>query len=120
MSLRLTPGMLQGAYDFMRTTPPFRRWRLPPGEDVEFKIAASRQARGWHTRSDTRDRHHIVGVSRACTAHTYNLVMVVAHEMIHVYQSKRGTDKPNTEHNAEFRRLAKIVCRHHGFDPLMF
>jgi len=29
MTLRLTPDMLAAGYDFLRTTAPFQRWRLP-------------------------------------------------------------------------------------------
>ena len=120
MTLRLTPNMLRGAYDFLRTTQPFHRWKLPPGELVEFRVVAKPDERGWHTRSITVARHHIIGVSKASIAHSDSLIMVMAHEMVHVRQSDRGTETSNTMHNAEFRRLAKVVCRHHGFDPLLF
>ncbi len=120
MTLHLTPDMLRGAYDFLRTTQPFHRWRLPLGEAVEFRIVAMVDARGWHIRSTTLDSRHVVGVSRACIGRADSLVMAMAHEMVHVHQSERGTDTQNTMHNAEFRHLAKLVCRHHGFDPLLF
>src|SRR6185312_3296203 len=38
MSLRLTPDMLAAAYDFLRTTEPFRRWSLPEADDVGFAV----------------------------------------------------------------------------------
>ncbi len=120
MTLHLTPDVLRGAYDFLRTTQPFHRWKLPPGREVEFRVVAKHDERGWHWRSPSADCHHVVGVSKTCIAHSDSLVMVMAHEMVHVRQSARGTETSNTIHNAEFRRLAKIVCRHHGFDPLLF
>ncbi len=120
MTLHLTPNILRGAYDFVRTTQPFHRWKLPPGEEVEFRVVAKPDQRGWHTRSLTASSHHVIGISRACIGRTDSLIMVMAHEMVHVRQSARGTETSNTVHNAEFRRLARIVCGHHGFDPLLF
>ncbi len=120
MTLHLTSEVLRGAYDFLRTTQPFHRWKLPPGVLVEFRVVATADARGWHTRSTARDSRHVVAVSRACIGRTDSLMMVMAHEMMHVHQSARGTETSNTIHNAEFRRLARLVCRRHGFDPLLF
>jgi hypothetical protein len=44
----------------------------------------------------------------------------MAHEMIHQYQQRERTETANTEHNAEFLRLAGVVCRHHGWDEKEF
>ncbi len=118
--LHLTPDILCGTYDFMRLTLPFRCWKLPCGEEVEFKIGALVDLRGWHTRSTTRDGHHVVGVSKACIGRVDSLMAVMAHEMIHVRQSECETETRNTIHNAEFRRLARLVCKRHGFDLLLF
>ncbi len=118
--LFLTPDILCGAYDFMRLTPPFRRWKLPCGEEVEFRVGAPTDLRGWHIRSPMLDGHHVVGVSKACIGRVDSLMAVMAHEMIHVRQSERRTETRNTIHNAEFRYLARLVCKHHGFDLLLF
>ncbi len=119
--LHLTPGVLQGAYDFLRTTQPFHRWRLPPGEEVEFRVVSTSKALGWHWKPHPGvRRHHVVGISKACVGHTDTLVRIMAHEMTHLYQAERGLETSNTEHNAGFRRLVRLVCRRHGFDPLLF
>ncbi len=120
MSLRLTPNMLRASYDFVRTTQPFNRWKLPAGELVRFKVAGDAWKRGWYMRSNNKDHHHIIGISRNCIAHPDSLIMVMAHEMIHLYQGERDTESRNTIHNAEFKRLAKSVCKYHGYDPLLF
>ena len=120
MSLTLTVDMLRGAYDFVRTTQPFHRWKMPPGAAVEFKVVANPDRRGWYMRGATKPPRHIIGISRNCIAYSDSLIMVMAHEMIHVHQSNRGTESPNTMHNAEFKRMAKLVCKYHGFDPLLF
>lgn len=82
--LRLTPDILRGAYDFLRTTQPFHRWGLPSGGEVEFRVTANPAERGWHRGSRARDWHHVVGISGRCIGHTDSLMAVMAHEMIHV------------------------------------
>ena len=39
MTLKLTPDMLAAGYDFLRTTEPFRAWRLPDAEEVGLQVA---------------------------------------------------------------------------------
>ncbi len=43
---------------------------------------------------------------------------VVAHEMCHMRLWQRK--KLHTHHGKDFQRLAKQVCRFHGFDPKEF
>jgi hypothetical protein len=115
MTLRLTPDMLEGAYEFLRTTPPFRRWALPPADEVEFIVGREPRCRGMHANDGT----HRIMISDRNIGHTINLVATMAHEMIHVHQSERWLST-RTEHNADFHRRARLVCRHHGFDPKLF
>jgi hypothetical protein len=42
----------------------------------------------------------------------------MAHEMIHLYQDETGTARGH--HNPKFLKLAKRVCKIHGFDPESF
>lgn len=116
--MKLTPPVLEACYDFLRATLPFRRWGLPPGEEVEFRVLRTQRRMGSHAVCPRRG-HHVISMSSGKMSHTSHLVETMAHEMVHAYQSKRGTET-RAEHNAEFRRLARIVCRHHGFDPLEF
>ena len=51
MTLRLTPDMLAAAYDFLRTTVPFSRWRLPEADDKYEENEARRDA-GQHRPHD--------------------------------------------------------------------
>ncbi len=113
--MKLTPAILEAAYDFLRATPPFRRWRLPPGEEVTFKVGLRDDERGYYQWAGS----HAIGISAGCIGRTESLVETMAHEMIHLYQYHRGTDT-SANHNAEFRRLVELVCRRHGFDPLLF
>lgn len=117
--MKLTPEILEASYDFLRATPPFRGWRLPKGEDVTFNVTKTRGTLGSYTRYIRTDRH-IINISGARISHPELLINVMAHEMVHLVLGVRKTETPNTEHSAEFRRLARIVCKHHGFDPLDF
>ncbi len=119
MSLPLTPEILEAAYEFLRNTPPFKGWKLPVGDEVEFTVTLLRDREGDHTTyRGTSD--HVIRVSSNKIGHTASLVVVMAHEMIHAKQAVAKTFTANAEHNAEFRRLAKSVCKLHGFDPKTF
>lgn len=113
MSLPLTPELLQASYEFLCCTPPFKRWKMPPGETVKFKVTRSIDSRG-HARSTTE-----IGVSSRNIGRTDALFMVMAHEMVHIYLHLRGLHG-RAEHPAEFWRCARLVCKHHGFDIKMF
>jgi hypothetical protein len=119
MTLRLTPAMIQGAYEFLRVSPPFSRWKLPHGDEIEFRVSRRRDIMGAHN-TYVRLLNHIIDVSDETVGHTATLIETVAHEMIHLHQAEKRSHTPNTEHNAEFHRFAKLVCRHHGFDPKGF
>ncbi len=116
--LRITPEMLAAAYEFLRASAPFRAWALPEADDVEFHVTAARDRRGHYCRGDSA--RHRIAVSAANVGHSETLLRTVAHEMLHLYQNESCSETPNTEHNAEFRRLVRIVCLHHGFDPRAF
>ena len=41
--LHLTPDLLEGAYEYLRLSPPFREWRLPDGDhDLKPRKASGR------------------------------------------------------------------------------
>jgi hypothetical protein len=113
--LHLTPDILAGAYDYLRVCPPFRRWKLPPSDEIEFIVTQVLKPQACYEKYRHENRHAI-SVSNRRIGTSANLIDVMAHEMIHLYQAITKTETPNTEHNAEFDRLARIVCRHHGFD----
>lgn len=115
--LPITPAMLAAAYDFLRSTPPFRRWRLPPADEVQFHVTREPFKFGTH---EFDGQEHIIGISERRVGHTYTLFITMAHEMIHAYQAISKTETKGAEHNAAFRRIARCVCRYHGFDPREF
>jgi hypothetical protein len=120
MALRLTPDIIEGAYEFLRVTPPFKNWNLPHADDVEFVVSRHKRYLGYHRGVSHKIHSHEIGISEACVGHTNTLLRTMAHEMIHQYQQRARSETPNTEHNAEFKRFARIVCRHHGWDEREF
>lgn len=120
MTLRLTPEILVGSYDFLRLTPPFNTWGLPESDDVEFTVSRCRSRMGYCTARKHQRGSWEIGISECWVSHTFTLLQIMGHEMTHLKQQKDRTETPNTEHNAEFRQLGKLVCRHHGWDPMAF
>lgn len=121
MTLHLTPAILEGAYSFLRVTPPFSRWKMPHPDELEFCVSRDRTCFGWCDDSQLRSPGSPIRMvlSTACIGHTDTLIHVAAHEMVHVYQDagKRKLWTRNVEHNADFKRRATSVARYHGFDP---
>lgn len=113
MSLALTPELLEAAYEFLRCTPPFKRWKLPPGETLKFKITRSIDSRGYAIGVTE------IGVSSRNIGRTEALFMVMAHEMVHTHLNMLGRHG-RAEHPKEYWRCARLVCKHHGFDVKMF
>jgi len=114
MTLRLTPDLLRAGYEFLRTTSPFKGWRLPHSEHVEFRVT---QTAGEHGEYEmTKSGHDIISLSGATLGHTITIIATIAHEMVHMHMAHNGTIDRNDLHGEEFQRLAKIVCKNHGFD----
>lgn len=112
MTLPLTPDSLAAAYDYLRTTPPFKRWKLPVSDEVEFRVTRHRGEYGAH---DVRRSEHCVWVSSSIVTTTERLMMTMAHEMLHAYQDGIAKTATRTVHNREFHRLAARVCKSHGW-----
>ena len=110
MTLPLTPDMLERAYEFLKVTPPFIRWKLPDADDVKFGITRENQTMGkWVFENG----QHCILISNRFIGHTHTLFAVVAHEMVHVHRNANG-------HDRIFKRHALQVCKYHGFDPRSF
>lgn len=114
--MHITPTMIEGAYRYLLTTPPFNRWKFPDPEEISFRVTADR-VYGWY---DCENGTHRISVSIKRVGQTISLIETVAHEMIHVYQAHHHRETPNSQHNKDFYRRAKIVCAYHGFDYRRF
>ena len=115
--LRLTPEMLEGAYEYLRVSPPFCRWNLPEADHISFRVMGTRDRfghfRGRHRKASGDDFSEIA-ISAGMVRSTDLLIATMAHEMIHLYQHETGTARGH--HNPAFLKLAKRVCDIHGFD----
>lgn len=114
MTLRLTPDMLAAGYDFLRTTEPFRHWKLPHSDDLGFHVV--RHA-GLSADFGVKKGVPFIRVSEAGNGHTSTLLASLCHEMIHLRQHLPGDREL---HGPRFQRMAARVCALHGFDPKIF
>lgn len=112
--MHLTPAILVAAYEYMLTTLPFRRWKMPHSDDVVFRIVNRPDVLGY---ADKINGKHVIGISSRCVSHTNTLMHGMAHEMVHVHLDRHGV---RTIHGKAFHAAAKLVCRQHGFDPKVF
>lgn len=113
MGLHLTPTILESAYRFLQSTPPFNKWKLPHADHVSFRVLRTAHL----GQCDSAGKHPDLAISTKRVSHTYTLLEVMAHEMVHLHLDRKGV---RSEHGAEFRRCAALVCKYHGFDPKSF
>ena len=111
--LQITPHQLGAVYDCLRAFPPFRRWKLPPAEEVHFSVTRARDRFGSYC---PRGAGHHITASSEKIGHYDTLARLVAHEMIHMKLQIEGHPGWHL-HGSVFRRLAASVARYHGFDP---
>ena len=114
MSLRLTPDMLAGAYEFLRVTEPFKNWKLPHGDELGFAVVKDKSM---YADFGLENGVPIIRVSEARNGFTSTLLATMAHEMCHLRQQQLGD---RSHHSASFKRMAARVCRAHGFDLKTF
>jgi hypothetical protein len=114
MTLRLTPDMLAAGYDFLRTTEPFKGWKLPESDDIGFAVVRDPKM---HADFGVENGTPIIRVSENGAGHTITLLASLGHEMCHLRQHLKGY---RDAHGASFKAMAKRVCAAHGFDIKTF
>jgi hypothetical protein len=114
--LTFTSETLRAAYNYLNETPPFNKWNLPDGDDVEFQVVCDPTLFGWHKFNGKR---HSIGISTSCVCHTGTLIQKMAHEMVHAHE-RRSISCGAIGHSKAFKRWAAQVCKLHGFDPGAF
>ncbi len=97
--LALDEAVLARAFDYLRSTEPFRRWGLPEASAIRFKVARSRL---WYGQCFHDGKAYGVDISAALVSHSNTLLSVMAHEMIHLRQMVAGTQTRGASHNKEF------------------
>src|ERR1700694_1731007 len=105
MTLPLTAEMLEACYEFLKTTPPFRDWNMPDGEDVKFII---RKTNDTFAQYRWDGKRHTISASANAVGHTATLVRVMSHELIHLHLESTGMESRGSAntHNRAFRKFA--------------
>lgn len=103
MAFHLTPEALEKMYECLRAQLPFRRWKLPHADCVEFRATAIPDA-GAHRGGDP----HVITVSSKHNETFFEAMMTLAHELCHQAEDIAG--KP-VGHGAGFKRRAKAVSK---------
>lgn len=112
--MRLTKQHVRAAYDCFRKLPPYSRWGLP--EKISLGVNSNRKEYGRYLYHGGK---HRIEVSRHNVKSFAALTITMAHELLHLRQQLTGTCN-RSQHNREFHRLAKHVCRSLGFDSTGF
>jgi hypothetical protein len=105
--VRITLTTVEAAYELLRTTPPFKGWRLPESDDVEFILTPLKDALADHCYDGIT---HTIRICLIRHTHLSTLLISLAHEMVHI------VDRGKAAHGASFKRRAAAVCRQHGWD----
>lgn len=112
----ITPDMMEACYRFLCTTLPFRNWRMPNPDVVEFVVSLHRD-RCAHHRAYRDGIRHEIAVSAHKVKRTKLLIECMAHEMVHMRQDQLGM---LDQHGEWFQGLAALVCNRHAFDFVEF
>lgn len=113
----VTDTRVRDAYLYLRTLPPFTRWNMPPASECVFGLLRKAS----HHAEYVKDGKHLILVNPDQHITLVDTLMSVAHEMVRLRQEMLGRlSQKKDPHNAEFRRLAKQVCSHAGFDLQKF
>ena len=110
---------LRAIYTMLRAFHPFNRWGLPPSEKVRFYLLVDEDLAQFSLDDDGK-MYIAINPDKHLTLQ--QAIESVAHEMVHMRQEmlERLSDNPAKHHNADFRRMAKSVCRSLGFDIQRF
>lgn len=116
----LTVELMEGAYEFIRSGPPFNTLAgMPETEEIEFHVLATPQKHG--DCGIHPDGRIFIRISTALVGSTSSLLSVMAHEMIHAYQwLKPETKAGRSNHDSYFNKQADKVCKFHHFDRKLF
>ena len=111
--MHVTPQRVESIYDTLRLLPPFNRFKLPAGENVEIIISRHRDREGHH-RCYKYTGEHIIAISAPNVRNHTHLIEIIAHEMVHAIQAIEKSET-KTEHNLRFQYLPKRVCKSFGW-----
>lgn len=86
---------------------------MPDPSNVTFRVT---QTGSWYGKYEYKNQRHTISVSTKVVGHTSTLMIVMAHEMVHLRQFMCGILNGDG-HCEEFKKLTAKVAKYHGFDP---
>jgi hypothetical protein len=114
--MKVNTHLIRQCYAHLRELPPFDRWCLPGPDTVEFGILIGRD----HAVYERSGVHRIAVNDLTHTTHE-QVMQTVAHEMVHLRQELLGRlPLKKDPHNAEFRRMARAICKEFGWNVQTF
>lgn len=117
--LHPTPELCEQTYELLRLTLPFRRWRLPHADALEFRVTRCTDRHGHFNNKDGKGWPDIT-ISSFHVKTLAQLTETMAHEMCHVREWQLLQRRWRGGHGALFHKLANLVCKRHGFDRGQF
>lgn len=117
MAVHFSPDDLRAVYELQRRLRPFKGWRLPPGDEIEFhfvKMRGQDQADCHHN-----GRRHVIRIASNKHRTLPAVIATMQHEMIHLYLD-RVYPQDKAHHGRRFQVRADIVCKIHGWDRGQF
>jgi hypothetical protein len=123
MGIHITADLIEASYERLRMTPPFNKWKLPHADDVEFHaVPIKGEASAEHyvlADLEKKTEHHVIRINPKRHSTLHMLDATLAHEICHMREYHTGSRRVGC-HGAQFKRLADLVCKHHGFDRGQF
>jgi len=116
MTLHITPAIIEAAYVLICETPPFRRWKLPSPDDLEFyAVPLPDNDQGELMKKQDGKYRITVNPNRHKTLRS--MLETLAHEVAHIRQDQLGK---KDHHGKSFQKLARQICTIHLFDEGQF
>ncbi len=115
MPIPLTKETLACGYDYLCSTPPFNRWKMPPSSEIKFSVVKHKDRMADYQM--VGGVHHIRVSSRWIGTRHEQTLSTIAHEMVHLKMEKDGM---RASHGQKFQRLADRICKIHEFDRKTF
>lgn len=115
----ITPALMESTYTMLLATQPFKSWGLPHADAVEFSVRPFRRKvhvayYEFPTKRTARRQFRRIALNSKHVWHTSALLTVMAHEMCHLKEDIDGNIGKEV-HGPKFMKLARKVCRVHGF-----
>lgn len=114
--MHITPEACAAVYDMLRHFKPFKAWKLPPGEEVEFRVHKIKHLA--EVSNYVRTDEFVMWVSSHKHPTLLDLVQTIAHEMVHIRQHYTGQKRLG--HGKAFKSMGTRVCKELGFDERLF